>query len=84
MPAPFDGFDFTPDGKQMFVCAWDGDVWRVSGLDRLQDGLTWHRIASGLFQPLGLKIVNDQILVCCRDQIVKLHDLNQDGGNGLL
>ncbi|MDB5387573.1 MAG: heme-binding protein [Planctomycetaceae bacterium] len=40
--------------------------------------LTWQRIASGLFQPLGVKIVNDQIYVTCRDQIVILRDLNGD------
>ena len=42
-------------------------------------GLTWQRIASGLFQPLGLKVRDGPIFVCCRDQIVRLHDLNGDG-----
>ena len=32
----------------------------------------------GMFQPLGLKIVNEQIFVTCRDQLVRLHDLNGD------
>ncbi len=73
------GFDFLPDGKRMAVCSWDGDVWLVSGLDTLVGGLTWQRIAAGLFQPLGLKIRDGAIFVCCRDQIVKLHDLNCDG-----
>ncbi len=73
------GFDFLPDGKRMAVCSWDGDVWLVSGLDNLSAGLTWQRIASGLFQPLGLKLRDGHIFVCCRDQIVKLHDLNGDG-----
>ena len=41
--------------------------------------LTWRRIANGLFQPLGLKIVGDQIYVTCRDQIAILRDLNGDG-----
>jgi hypothetical protein len=41
--------------------------------------LTWRRIASGLFQPLGLKIVRGDIYVTCRDQIVILRDLNGDG-----
>jgi putative heme-binding domain-containing protein len=40
--------------------------------------LTWQRIASGLFQPLGVKIVEEQIYVTCRDQIVILRDLNGD------
>jgi putative heme-binding domain-containing protein len=40
--------------------------------------LTWQRIASGLFQPLGLKIVGGKIHVTCRDQLVILHDFNGD------
>ncbi len=73
------GFDFHPDGNRAAVCSWDGDVWMVSGFDKPADGLTWQRIASGLFQPLGLKFRDGQIFVCCRDQIVRLHDLNGDG-----
>jgi hypothetical protein len=41
--------------------------------------MTWRRIASGLFQPLGLKVVDGQIYVGCRDAIVRLHDCNGDG-----
>jgi putative heme-binding domain-containing protein len=73
------GFDFLPDGRRMAVCSWDGDVWLVSGLGKPEEGLTWQRIASGLFQPLGLKIRDGQIFVCCRDQIVRLNDRNGDG-----
>jgi glucose/arabinose dehydrogenase/mono/diheme cytochrome c family protein len=71
------GFDFYADGHRAAVCTWDGDVWLVAGLGAKE--LTWQRIASGLFQPLGLKIVDGKIHVCCRDQIVILHDLNGDG-----
>jgi hypothetical protein len=73
------GFDFTPDGNTAFVCMWDGDVWKVTGLLRDDSSLIWQRIASGLFQPLGLKFVDGQVYVSCRDQIVILHDLNGDG-----
>jgi putative heme-binding domain-containing protein len=73
------GFDFYPDGRSAAVCTWDGDVWRVDGTDAPARGLTWQRIASGLFQPLGLKIYKGQVHVGCRDQIVVLHDLNGDG-----
>lgn len=73
------GFDFFPDGRRMAVCTWDGDVWAVAGIDKPEAGLTWQRIASGLFQPLGLKFRDGAIFVCCRDQIVRLHDLNADG-----
>ncbi len=73
------GFDFYADGRRAAVCTWDGDVWLVAGIDAPGKGLTWQRIASGLFQPLGLKIVKDKVHVTCRDQIVILHDLNGDG-----
>ncbi len=77
------GFDFFADGDRLAICSWDGDVWIVSGLSQApRDGrqtLTWKRIANGLFQPLGLKIVDGQIYVTCRDQIAILKDLNGDG-----
>lgn len=73
------GFDFLEGGKKLAVCTWDGDVWLVSGLERPEAGLTWQRVASGLFQPLGLKARDGEIFVCCRDQLMKLHDLNGDG-----
>ena len=73
------GFDFFKDGKRAAVCTWNGDVWLVTGVaDDLRE-IKWRRIASGLFQPLGLKIVEDTIYVSCRDQICRLHDLNGDG-----
>eukprot|EP00456_Euglypha_rotunda_P042299 TRINITY_DN32_c0_g4_i2.p1 TRINITY_DN32_c0_g4~~TRINITY_DN32_c0_g4_i2.p1 ORF type:complete len:1344 (-),score=278.21 TRINITY_DN32_c0_g4_i2:37204-41235(-) len=76
------GFDFYPDGDRVAVCSWDGDVWQVSGLkpngNDQKQVLTWRRIANGLFQPLGLKIVDGQIYVTCRDQLAVLRDLNGD------
>ncbi|MBL8800314.1 MAG: c-type cytochrome [Planctomycetia bacterium] len=75
----FSGVDFYPDGKHAALCTWDGDVWRISGLDRPKGDIIWQRIASGLFQPLGLKIIDGKIYVSCRDQIAVLHDLDGDG-----
>ncbi len=79
------GLDFADDDT-MFVCSWDGDVWKVTGLAKLDQGnndsaiqLHWQRVASGLFQPLGLKIVDGRVYVSCRDQICILNDLNGDG-----
>lgn len=73
------GFDFLDDGRSAIVAAWDGDVWRVDGIDQTQGKLTWSRIATGLFQPLGVKIVEGRIYVTCRDQLVILNDTNGDG-----
>ena len=74
------GFDFFADGKRAAVCTWLGDVWIVEGIDQAAPAeLRWRRIASGLFQPLGLKIIDEIIHVTCRDQIARLHDRNGDG-----
>ncbi len=74
----FGGFDFFPDGRAA-ICTFHGDVWVVSGLDQTLNKLSWKRVAVGLFQPLGLKVVKNQIYVLGRDQITRLHDLNKDG-----
>jgi mono/diheme cytochrome c family protein len=74
------GFDFTPDGRSAVVAMWNGDVWRVDGLtDPGEAALRWRRIASGLFQPLGVKFRRSELFVLCRDQLAKLVDLNGDG-----
>ncbi|MFO1438589.1 MAG: DUF6797 domain-containing protein [Verrucomicrobiaceae bacterium] len=74
------GFDFTPDGKAAIVAMWNGDVWRVDGLmAKAPAKLTWRRIASGLFQPLGVKFRDGELFVLCRDQLAKLVDLNANG-----
>ncbi len=76
------GLDFYPDGKSMAVCTWDGDVWKVTGLETIGNAngaLTWRRIATGLFQPLGILVEGDRLMVTCRDQLVSLGDSNADG-----
>lgn len=73
-------FDFMPDGRSAALCTWNGDVWIVEGLGEKPAALTWRRIAAGLFQPLGLKVVRGNIHVTCRDQLAVLRDLNGDGG----
>ena len=75
----FGGFDFFADGRRAAIGTWNGDVWVVDGVDGDLHELHWRRIATGLFQPLGLKIVNEVIYVTCRDQIVRLRDLDGDG-----
>ena len=73
------GFDFFADNPdRAAVCTWMGDVWLVEGVTGELKELRWRRICSGLFQPLGLKIVDGLIHVACRDQIARLHDLNGD------
>jgi hypothetical protein len=73
------GFDFFADGTRAALSTWSGDVWVVSGIDEQLGSLKWRRYAAGLFQPLGLRIVNGQIYVNCRDGLYRLDDLNHDG-----
>lgn len=72
------GFDFFSDGRAA-LCTWNGDVWIASGLDDNLSHVTWKRFAAGLHDPLGLRIVNDEIYVLGRDQITRLHDLSGSG-----
>jgi sugar phosphate isomerase/epimerase/plastocyanin len=71
------GHDFLPDGRAA-VCTMTGDVWLVRGIDDTLDHVAWKRYASGLAQPLGLKVVGGQVCVQGRDQITRLHDLTGD------
>jgi len=70
--------DFFDDGRAA-VATYGGDVWIVDGLDADLDEVTWRRYASGMFEPMGVKVVDGEVLVTGRDRITRLHDLNDDG-----
>lgn len=72
------GHDFFSTPGSAAVSTMHGDVWLVTGLDRSLEKVQWKRIATGLYQPLGLRIIKDEIYVLGRDRITRLHDLNQD------
>lgn len=69
--------DFFDDGNAA-VATMTGEVWLVRGIDETLGALRWKRFATGLHQPLGMKIVDGKIHVLGRDQITRLHDLNGD------
>ena len=73
------GIDFTNEGRTAIVSTIDGEVWRLDGILRDEGPVTWRRIATGLFQPLGVKVLGGDVYVGCRDQIAVLRDLNGDG-----
>ncbi len=72
------GHDFTDNGD-CYVAMAHGDVWKVTGIDAELKAVKWQRFATGLYQPLGLRVIKDQVYVLGRDQITRLHDRNQDG-----
>ncbi|MDB6149540.1 MAG: Cytochrome c [Chthoniobacter sp.] len=72
------GHDFFANGDAALVNL-SGDVWHVGGLDPKLESVKWKRVATGLFQPLGCKVVDGKVYVLGRDQITRLHDVNNDG-----
>lgn len=71
------GLDFFKDGR-LAVCTYGGDVWIVSGVDQDLEELRWKRFAGGLYEPMGLRIIDDLVYVTCKDRIVRLHDTDGD------
>jgi putative heme-binding domain-containing protein len=75
----FGDHDFLPNGDALLATI-QGDLWRVSGLDGDLSSVRWRRVASGLHQALGLVVdPSGTPYVLGRDQITRLHDLNDDG-----
>ena len=71
-------FDFFADGRAA-VTTWNGDVWVVSGIGDSLEDLRWRRFATGMFDPLGLRIVDDVVYVHGRDGLTRLFDRDGDG-----
>ncbi|MEM6629062.1 MAG: DUF6797 domain-containing protein [Bacteroidota bacterium] len=74
----FSAVDFLSDGRAV-LSSLSGEVWIVDGLEGNTGKLQWKRFATGLYQPLGVKVVDDKIYITGRDQITLLHDRNNDG-----
>jgi len=72
------GFDFLGPRK-IALCTIHGEVWTVEWDDDSLAELRWSRFARGLHQPLGLKVADGVIHVMGRDQLIALHDRNDDG-----
>jgi hypothetical protein len=71
------GVDTLPDGR-IAVSTCHGDVWLVT-VDEKAATCSWQRYATGLYHPLGLKVVDGKVIVLERGQLTRLHDLNNDG-----
>jgi cytochrome c len=74
------GMDFMSDGR-LVVSTWDptGGIYL---LDNVEQGdpakITVKRIASGLAEPLGVKVVNDTIYVLQKHELTRLIDNDGD------
>lgn len=72
------GHDFLANGD-MVVSTVHGDVWLAKFRDTEWKKIEWHRFATGLYQPLGIRVIQDKIYVLGRDEITCLHD--RDGNS---
>lgn len=74
------GIDFLSDGR-MVVSTWDslGSVYILDGVqDKNPKNIKVKKIAYGLAEPLGLKVVDNEIYVLQKQELTKLVDLNKD------
>ncbi len=74
------GMDFLSDGR-LVVCTWDPNG-AVYILDGVQTGdpekITYKEIGAGLAEPLGLKVVDDEIYILQKQELTKLVDTDGD------
>ena len=71
-------FDFFPDGRLAMV-TFDGDVWVSETFQERQEQVIWRRFAGGLHEPMGLRVVQGQIVIFDRNGLVRLHDRDGNG-----
>ena len=72
------GIDFFKDGRIALV-TFDGDVWIGEGLRPGSKEVHWSRFASGLHEPLGLRLRKEDIFVFDRNGLWRLHDRDGNG-----
>jgi mono/diheme cytochrome c family protein len=72
------GIDFFKDGRVALV-TFDGDVWIGDGLRPGSKEVSWSRFASGLHEPLGLRLRKEEIFVFDRNGLWRLHDRDGNG-----
>ncbi len=74
------GLDFLSDGR-MVVCTWDslGSVFILENwASGVPDQIKIKRIAAGLAEPLGLKVVDEEIYILQKQELTKLIDHDRD------
>ncbi len=74
----FADLGFFRDGRAAAV-TFDGDVWMISGLDGDLNEVKWRRFTSGLHEPLGLCIREENVFVFDRNGIWRLRDTDGNG-----
>src|SRR5439155_2587612 len=61
------------------VCTWPGEVYIVEKAQGPVEKAIYRRFARGLNEPLGLKVVHDQIYVVQKCELTRLRDTDGNG-----
>ena len=76
------GMDFLPDGR-LVLCTWDprGDVFVIDNVtgDGSAETAEVTRFATGLAEPLGLKVMDGRVFVLQKQELTELVDHDDDG-----
>ena len=72
------GLDFFSDGRAA-VSTFEGDIWIISDIPESGGDISWKRFASGLYEPLSLSIVDDQVYTFGREGIIRFNDIDGNG-----
>ena len=66
-------YDYTP--------ATSGKLYLVDGYaSHSAAKVTWKKIAEGLFEPMGVAVVNDTIYAMTKQELIRFVDADKDGG----
>jgi cytochrome c len=74
------GMDFLPDGR-MVISTWDslGSIYILDGVQgKNPEAIKVKRIAYGLAEPLGVKVVDNDIYILQKQELTRLVDTNKD------
>ncbi len=72
------GMAWLPNGD-LAVCTWPGEVWIVEHAQGPTGGVRYRRFARGLNEPLGLVVVDGDIVVAQKPELTRLRDTDNDG-----
>ena len=72
------GIDWLADGL-LAVSTWQGDVWLVGGSDAAPGQARFRRFAAGLNEPLGVMVVDGELVVAQKPELTRIRDMDHDG-----
>lgn len=82
LPVPKDlmvtGMDWLPNGD-LVVCTWPGDLYVVENVYGASGSIRYRKFASGLNEPLGVKVMGDAIFMVQKSELTRVRDTDQDG-----